>query len=596
MNDGTILKFRQIIDPESPVAGGRAVLPESVVFIPKTSLFKELLVVAVVAAIWFCSFIGLRPLANPDEGRYTEISREMAISGDYVTPRLNGVKYFEKPPLLYWLSALTFEAFGVNHFTARLWTALFAMVGCVLTYLAAGSLYGRAAGIGSAVVLATSLLYYALSQVILLDMAVSVMISGALLSFLLGAREKPGGRRRAFFMAHYVFMALATLSKGLIGFLLPGAVVFLWLLLLNRWKMLRPFYPVSGVPLFLAIAAPWHVMAALVNHSHDRALDFTWFYFVHEHFQRFTTQIHRRYEPWWFFLPLVVGGLFPWAVFGWQALRRSLAGGWMRRKDHAEAWFLVIWIVFIVGFFSISQSKLIPYILPVIPAAAILIGRYVAEQWTKLPDAGFSRGGWAFTVLAAVSGVAVLFVKAPRGHDRLAEHFGLLMTLASAILLGGAVATGYSLLKRPPRWVIGSIAGTAVALFTTVSLAGSLIDGGSTLKLSEILQKRLKPEDRIVHVGLYAQDMPVYLSREVSVASYKGELLFGIEAEPEKTSDRFISRERFVEQWKEPTTTYAVMRSWYYDKWFRHLDVATEVIGRTGDLYLLVNKRPSSTP
>lgn len=551
---------------------------------------------AVVAAVWFCSFIGLRPLANPDEGRYTEISREMALNGDYVTPRLNGVKYFEKPPLLYWLSALTFEAFGVNHFTARLWTALFAVAGCVFTYYAARSLYGRGAGIASAAVLATSLLYYALSQVILLDMAVSVMISGALFSFLLGVREKPGGRRRAFFMAHYVFMALATLSKGLIGFLLPGAVVFLWLLLLGRWRMLRPFYPFSGIPLFLAIAAPWHLLAALANHSPDSSLDFTWFYFVHEHFQRFTTQIHRRYEPWWFFLPLLVGGLFPWIVFAWQALRRSLAGGWARRKDHAEAWFLVIWIVFIVGFFSISQSKLIPYILPVVPAAAILIGRYVSERWAVPPDAGFKRGAWAFTALAAVFGVAVLFVKAPKDQDQLAENFPLLMRGASAILFGGAIATGYFLRKGSPRQVIGSIAGTTIVLFTAVAAVGGLIDGGSTLQLSRILRERLKPEDHIVHVGLYAQDMPVYLSREVSVAAYKGELLFGIEAEPGKTANRFIPRDRFVEQWKQPATTYAVMRSWYYDKWFRHLGLPTEIIGRSGDLYLLVNKRPSSTP
>ncbi|MEK7954063.1 phospholipid carrier-dependent glycosyltransferase [Luteolibacter soli] len=582
------MRLRYAIDPEFPTAGGgeapAAAWPG----------FRKLVTVALLALFWFCAFIGLRPLANPDEGRYTEIAREMAESGDYVTPRLNGVKYFEKPPLMYWLSALTFKAFGLNQFTARLWVALFATLGCLLTYVAAHVLYGQRAGIWSAIVLSSSLIYYVLGQLVLLDMAVSVMISGALFSFILAVREPAGRRRFWLFMAHYGFMALATLSKGLIGFLIPGAVMFLWLLMLGNWRMLRPLHLLPGAILFLAISVPWHIAVATANHSANHQMDFAWFYFIHEHFERFTTTVHQRYEPWWFFLPFVIGGLFPWVVLAWQAVSRALAGGWRERTKHAEAWFLVLWIGFIVLFFSASQSKLIPYILPVIPACAVLIGRYVAECWDTVAGKGLTRGGMAFAVLAIVIGIAAFVVKPPAYHDALAEAFPMLRAMVAGVFIPAGLLAVLASLRKSPRWVIGCIAGSAILLFPGIAAMGRVMDGESTVQLSHLLQQRLTPTDRVIHLGMYAQDMPAYLGRQVDVAAYKGELQFGIDAEPERTDARFISRARFIEEWREPHTTYALMRTFYYDKWFRLQGVDHEVIGHEGDLYLLVNRNPNS--
>ena len=570
--------------------------PDLHVAAARPTWLKDLVLIALIAAVWFGAFIGLRPLANPDEGRYTEISREMALSNDYVTPRLNGLKYFEKPPLVYWLSALTFEAFGVNHFTARLWVALFATLGVLLTYAAARSLHGRGAGIWSAIVLATMLLYYGLAQVILLDMAVSVTISGALFTFLLAVREPRGRKRLYLFLAFYAFMALATLTKGLIGFLLPGAVAFLWLLLMNRWRDLRPFHPVAGVALFLAIAAPWHVMAALANHSVIKEHDFAWFYFVHEHYLRFTTTVHKREEPCWFVLPFLVGGLFPWTFFSWQSLRESLRGGWRARVRNAEAWYFIIWIAFIVLFFSISQSKLIPYILPVIPAAAVLIGRYVSSKWDAVADKGFRVGGWSFVGCLGLMAIAVFFVPGPKENPDFTASLPLLRGLACALCLGGAAAVGFALRRDRPRLVIGAVAVWSAVLFASIAMSGKSMHGDSTLELCNILKPRLKPGDRICHVGLYAQDMPVYLDREVSIASYKGELLFGIEAEPAKAASRIFSKDDFVGQWRESGTTYALIRQWYYDKWFKPLNLSNQIIGKCGDVLLLVNRSPVSPP
>ncbi len=551
---------------------------------------KDLLILTLVTALWFCALLGVRPLSNPDEGRYTEIPREMAATGDFVTPRLNGVKYFEKPPLVYWLSALTFREFGVNEFTTRLWGGIFSMLGVLLTYIAGRAIYGRAAGIAAAVVLATTLIYYALSQIILLDMAVAVTMSGALFAFILAMREPRGRRRFGLFMVFYMFMALATLSKGLIGFALPGAVIFLWVLLLNRWRALWPFYPFVGTILLLAIAAPWHILAAQANHSDIKEHDFAWFYFIHEHWLRFTTRIHGRYHPWWFFLPIFLVGLFPWIFFTAQAWRDSFSDGWKARKKYPEAWFFLIWTVFIVAFFSKSQSKLIPYILPVFPAVAVLIGRAVAGVWTGVPEAKFRCAGWAFVVAAGLLAGAVIFYPTPDDQPDIAAKLPLLRATVSCALLLGAGATSLGLRRNQPQFVLCAIAVTSAAFMFALNIGGGDLDKASTKKFAMMLKPMLKAEDRVYSVGNYAQDLPAYLDRLVSVVEYQGELEFGINAEADLTARRFLNRQDFFKQWNEPGDAYAVIRRNVYDKWFSNSGIPYEELLKT-DRYVLAAKR-----
>ena len=158
--------------------------------------WRDALLLVVLLAVFFGFELGSRALWHPDEGRYSEIPRAMAASGDYVTPRLNGVKYFEKPVLFYWMQAGSIKLFGVNEWALRLWPALLALAGCLAVYGAGRKLFGRRAGLIAAIVLATSPLYYLLGRIITLDMAVRVLLTGALLSFLLGVREPPGARVR----------------------------------------------------------------------------------------------------------------------------------------------------------------------------------------------------------------------------------------------------------------------------------------------------------------------------------------------------------------------------------------------------------------
>ena len=422
-------------------------------------------------------FHGLREVAfvNPDEGRYAEVPREMVATGDYVTPRLNGVFYFEKPPLVYWAIAGALRVFGPGEWAARAVPALFALAGVLLSYAAMRRLVGRTAGLASAIVLGSSLMYFALSRILLLDMAVSVLMSSTLFCFILAVREPvgAGSRRRWFFYGLYASAALATLAKGLIGFLLPGAVMFFWLLIFHQWSRLRPLYLPSGVALFLAIAAPWHMLVAQRNPV------WTHFYFVREHWERFTTTEHGRFEPFWYFIPIVAVGLFPWTGALWSAVRRSMAGGWAQRRANADTWFFITWAAFMFLFFSKSQSKLIPYVLPIFPALAALIGPWLAERWERKDIAPLRGMLGVFVLLAMGLGTAMVVVLLKPGlvadSAKLApiRPAGL---VAAAALLAGSLAVTFYARRRHARAVLVAL----VASMTVSAAAGTRVTGAIT--------------------------------------------------------------------------------------------------------------------
>jgi 4-amino-4-deoxy-L-arabinose transferase-like glycosyltransferase len=564
--------------------------------LPQPSWLKDLLIVGLIALVWFCSFINLRPLMNPDEGRYAEIPREMAQSGDFVTPRLNGVKYFEKPPLLYWATALVYKVAGVSEFNARIANALIAVAGILITYAAARRLYGRAAGIWSAIVLGTCTLYYAMGQVVTMDMAVAVTISGALFSFIIAMQEPRGRKRFLLMMACYTCMALATLSKGLIGFLLPGAVMFTWTLILRKWKELLPIYLLPGAALFLLIAMPWHVLAARANQDAIKEHDFLWFYIVHEHFLRFFTPVANRGQMPGFLIPCLIGGLFPWIFFAWQSVREMLQGGWKARQERSVAWFLIIWVLLIFLFFSSSHSILIPYILPVFPAAAVLLGAPLSRMWQQRNGRGVRGVTIAFAVIASIATLAVLFTKTPKNHPEFTVHLPILKAAIGSGLAACIGVTIYGISTRRPRVMLSGVAATGMAMLVGANMVGSVLDSGSTKTLANQIKVQMKPTDEIYCLSSYPQDLPVYLQRKVNVVAYQGELQFGIEAEPELTAARFISLEKFCGEWKKPGTRYAVVRTTDYARYFPGDPERRQQIGSQGRFLLVVNQPIEKTP
>jgi 4-amino-4-deoxy-L-arabinose transferase-like glycosyltransferase len=500
--------------------------------------------------------LGRSALSNPDEGRYAEIPREMLAADDYVTPRLNGVVYFEKPPLTYWLVAGALQLFGPGETAARATPALFGLLGVVLLYAAVRRTDGRNAAWWAALVLATSLLYFAHARILLVDMVVSVLLSAVLFCFFLGVREPAGPRRRRLFLGLYAAAALATLAKGLIGFLLPGAVMFLWLLLFNQWRRLRPLHLFTGLPVFAAIAVPWHLLVA------QRNPPWAWFYFVHEHWLRFTTTTHGRHEPWWFFLPIVILGLFPWAGFLGAGLRRATAGGWARRESQAEAWFPVLWAGFILLFFSASQSKLVPYVLPVFPPLAWLIGRAIAARGENdSPD--FWR--WPLAVAAGVTGLlgaafAAVVAKPAllRLPDLIAQLPPLIRPAAVGLLAGGGLAGWWAWRGRPQRARM-ALGASTLLLYGTLVVAQPVASHPGTKALAEIVTREAGPDDVVLHYHEFFHDFTYYARREVGVVAAEGELEVFLDPLA-GTSGRFLKEAELRPLWTGPRRVFLVLR------------------------------------
>lgn len=514
--------------------------------------------------------LGSYPLSNPDEGRYAEIPREMLATGDWVTPRLNGVNYFEKPPLVYWATAVMEKIFGQNEWAVRAVPVLFALWGVLITYAAGRRLHGREAGLLAAIVLGTSLLWFVVGHIPLLDTAVSVLMAQALFAFLLGVREPAGATRRGLFYALYGSMALATLAKGLIGFLVTGAVMFLWLLVFNQWRRLRPFYLPTGALLFLALAVPWHVLAALHNE--------TWVhrYFVFEHFERFLTSAASRPGPVHYFVWIVLGGMIPWTGFLWPAVREALRGGWSRRKENADAWFLVTWVAFVFFFFSVSNSKLPPYILPIFPALAVLIGAWLAPVLAEksvarplgrlgalsLPN-GLRGGLNAFTFINGLLAAALLAAVFKPGLiikdlDQAAALRAPAVVMAVILLVGGVLAPWLARV-RGARPAIGGVAITMALFFAALQFAAPDINKPGTKSLAAVVNERARPGDRVLHYREFFHDFTFYAARLVDVVAYKGELELEEDAAA-RASGRFFEEPKFRELWAQPGRIFAVAR------------------------------------
>ncbi len=520
------------------------------------SASRDVLWLLVICFVLFGFGLGFTPLANPDEARYGEIPREMLATGDFVTPRLDGIKYFEKPPLTYWLVAGSLKIFGAGEAAARATPAVFAALGILLTYGVGRSLAGRETGWWAALVQATSLLYFAHARLLLTDMVVSVLISATLYCFLLAVREPPGRRRRLLFYGLYASAALATLAKGLIGFLLPGAVMFLWLLLFNEWRRLRPFYLVTGLMVFAAIALPWHLLVA------HRNPEWAWFYFVHEHWLRFTTTTHGRYQPWWFFIPIVLLGFFPWTGFLWPALRTALPVNWTRRSEYTEKAFLLVWAAFIFLFFSASKSKLVPYVLPVFPPLALVLGSYLAQRMRTPSAPGLRAGFLGFSVVSGLLGLALMtvFLK-PKllGAVANVEELSRFAMVAGIFLLGGAIGV-YLLLRREKTNVaLRLILGTTAAFAIVLVVATPAIARASTKDLALALEQQIKPGDIVLCYHDYFHDFSYYAQRTVGTVQYEGELEVALDPVA-GANGLHITEERFRELWNGPQRVYLVLR------------------------------------
>jgi 4-amino-4-deoxy-L-arabinose transferase-like glycosyltransferase len=486
--------------------------------------------------------LGVRTLVPPDEGRYAEMAREMFANGDWITTRLNGIKYFEKPPLQTWMNALTFAAFGLGDWQARLWTGLNGIIGVLFAWQAGRKVFGERVGFYAALVLGSCFYWVACSQINSLDMGLSGMMTIALCSLLIAQRnDATPQEQRNWMLACWAGMALSVLAKGLIGLVLPGAILVLYTLAARDWKIWTRLHLGKGLLLFFAIATPWFVLVGLANPEQPH------FFFVHEHFDRFLLKEHHREAAWWIFFALLAGGCVPWVGVLVQSLvlgvKRDDAGGPFRPRL-----MLLVWLAFILLFFTKSSSKLPGYILPVFPAAALLIANYL--------DVGTRRSRMLTCALTALLGAVLLgvvpfmpgFAK-HAGEDVLFKSYQPWVLAAGFVAAaGGIVAMLYARQMHRDLMVI-VLAVTSFAS-TQLMLAGFEPIGKARAGayLLPAIRAELKPDTRVYSVGVYEQSLTFYLQRTVTLVDYWDEFTFGLQQEPQLSIPKV---EAFVAQWRQ---------------------------------------------
>ena len=505
------------------------------------SRFAWLVLALLLAVLWFAG-LESRKLMHPDEGRYAEIAREMAASGDWLTPRLNGLKYFEKPPLQYWATAAAFDAFGVHNWTARLWPALTTFGAVVFVGFAGFRLAGPAAGLFAGACLASCTGFLVAGHFLSLDGALSALLAVALGAFLLAQRDGLGtGTQRGWMWLAWAAMAGATLSKGLIGIVIPGAALVLYTLVTRDFRLWRRLHLGSGLALYLALTAPWFVAVSRANP------EFFQFFFIHEHFARYLTTTHRRAGSWWYYVPYVLGGSLPWLlVLGW-GVRRMWRDGVPAANGFSWQRFAVVWSVFIVLFFTASSSKLPAYIAPMFPALALLAGWLLVQFDVRtLFRLTVPLAGAAVALLALVlflNEARLEQLTGRRGMGTIATYLPWLRGAVAAMVAGIVVAL-LAFRRATPR---GKPAGVlAIALAAVVAAQIGLIGFDvfrTTRSAWDILQSAraalgpqqdFDPAAPFYQVHLYDQTVPFYLGRTTTLVEYRDEMALGIDAEPHR--------------------------------------------------------------
>jgi len=526
-----------------------------------------------VALIWF-SNLEYRTLIKPDEGRYAEIPREMVASGDWVTPRLNELKYFEKPPLQYWATVTAYTLFGEHQWTSRLWTGLTGFAGILLVWFAGLRLFGREAAGHAALLLSSSLLYVLMGHINTLDMGVTFFLTSGIVGLLLAQAQTDKTKQRNWMLVAWAGLALAVLSKGLMGLVLPGAALFIYCVVQRDFGVLKRMHWLPGLAVFLVIIVPWFVLVMKANP------EFFERFFIYEHYTRFTTKTHGRYQPWYFFIPILLAGALPWTVLMFDTMFRSVMEGGRGRtsglpdKTFNTQRFLLIWAVFIYVFFSVSGSKLPSYLLPMFPALALLMGSRIAAMRERVL---FWQVTPAIPVALLLLGLALnvgKFADTPNQAE-LYPHYGPWLVVAALVSLTGLLA-GMLLLWREKKSIAVTVLALGALLSAQIGLSGyeTVARERSAKHIAEAIRGEVRADVPFYSVLTYEQTLPFYLKRTFTLVQYQDEMAYGIQQEPQRWIPTVAE---FARVWAAQREALAIMPVYAYAQ-LQQLGVEMKII------------------
>lgn len=477
----------------------------------------------IVLTLYVCYFshLGVVGLVGPDEPRYAWIARDMAETGDWVTPRLYGKPWFEKPVLYYWGAALSFKIFGVSDAAARLPSAIAALLATLAMAWLAWKFYGGNTARWLLVLLPTSVGMIGFSHAASTDMPFSGMLTIAMVcaAVVLGLirKDSRSSEQRTPWAALVLFgffLGLAVLAKGPAAIILSGGGVFVWAVFTKRWRdAFRLFHP-AAILSFLATALPWYVVCA------NRNPDFFQVFIIEHNFKRYLTPEFQHIQPFWYYVPVVLVAFLPWtAALLWATISKCIQIA-RSKTISGKSLFLLTWAAFCLLFFSTSHSKLPGYVLPAIPSIAVLLSHLISRELSRSRSLAMSFAGLALGFLLAAFSMQFVLKESGRINPGAAATY-------AAVLLAMAAANLFlslpNLLKLEKQTIsVISVIGVLFALLPVLSAHRIIPNVTRTDPSARSLARAIKlqsiPEDKVVLKDAqrsYRYGLSFYLHREI---------------------------------------------------------------------------------
>ncbi|HCG77307.1 MAG: hypothetical protein COS11_06025 [bacterium (Candidatus Ratteibacteria) CG01_land_8_20_14_3_00_40_19] len=481
--------------------------------------------VVILFLIFFTAFLLLPGLSKSslwdrDETFYAEVSREMLATKNYIIPRFNEIDFLEKPPFAYWIMAGSFRLFGVGEFSARFPSALFGIGTVLLTFFLGTFLFDRRTGIFSSLILSTSLFFLIAGKSAITDIYLLFFFTGSLLFFFLGSK------RKYCYLVSYGLTGLAVLTKGPIGFLLPAAIIFLYLLFNKELRQIKDIHLPAGILLFFLVVSPWYL--AIMKTTGGK---FFSEFICRQHLYRFFHPMQGHYGPFYYYIPVLIFGFFPWSVF-------LPAAVWVKSEERREKsrayFFLIIWMAAVFLFFSVSKTKLPHYILPLFPPSCILIGKFWSKE--KKPFLKLSLFFFlGISILFFLSSVSLFWLKpdftSPFITKGVADQrsdgvfaFSLL-TINFALLVGGGLLSLSFLRRKRLKRVFISL--VAIIFFFISFFSLSVVPEVNKLRAIPSLAKMAakgSPEDLVLSFRWFEPSLVFYSRHRVQRVNSLSEL------------------------------------------------------------------------
>ncbi len=508
----------------------------------------------------YSTFGGLIPLLDPDEPVYGETAKEMLSTGDWISPRIYGEFWYDKPPLFYWLEAISFSLFGVSTWSARFPSMLLGALTPVYLYLSTKKLLGQQVALRGAFICATSLEIIVLARSAVTDTLLTLTLTIALISFL-----------RKEYIPAYVFCGLALLAKGPIGFGFPALIVGLWMILSKQFTFRNVMHLkwYWGIPLACLVGLPWYIAMGSI---HGNAFIDT--FLGYHNVTRFVSPEHAGQNHYWLYLVVVLAGFYPWSGTLPGILRRIK--NW--RKNPVLLFFLV-WAAFIFLFFSISSTQLFSYILPLFPPLSMLAGKYL----TELEEEGHVSKAFIASHLFFSLITALAISLAP-----LNPAGGILWKYGiSAFMMVAAFFAVYKIKQGNIRQFLFSQA--LLILVFVLSIWGLFASSVASLFTSEAIARQFISTSRETSIPLYLDTF-----YRPSVAFYTdiyGEALPEYDARKKETDER--NKEQGVllpgktEEKPLPAQAYILVQKKIYDHWPETLKEHCQILWEKDTAYFI---------